>query len=219
MYQSMSYVIAVDTKTSLPKGMYINNDIPTYSFRTAPYKNKRLLIVAGSDHKVGEKITLKNAYTILENKVKEIYPDSEVLYHWCTEDCISLDKIPYIGDFSSIMPNLYVATGFKKWGISFSYVASKIITDKILGKENSYEELFKATRLEPIKNHEELGNMIKESVHSLVINKVKGTPDTLEDVRNGEGKIVEINGDKVGVYKDENGKCFYIKPVCKHLRM
>lgn len=217
MYQSMSYVIAVDTNCNLPDGMYINNEIPTYSFRTTPYNGKRLLIVAGSDHKVGEKIPLENAYKILENKVKEIYPESKVLYRWCTEDCISLDKIPYIGDFSNIMPNLYVATGYKKWGITSSYVASKIITDKILGYENPYEDIFKATRLEPIKNHEELGNMIKESIHSLVINKLKGVPDTLEDVQNDEGKIIEIDGDKVGVYKDKNGKCFFIKPTCAHL--
>lgn len=217
MYQSMSYVILVDTKTELPDGMYINSEIPTYSFRTVQYQNKKLLLVAGSDHKVGEKINLENAYEILEKKVKEIYPKSEVLYRWCTEDCISLDKIPYIGDFSNIMPNLYVATGFKKWGITFSYVASKIITDKILGKENPYEELFKATRLEPIKNREELGNMIKESMHSLVINKLKGSPDTLKDVEIGEGKIIEHDGKKVGVYRDENGKYFFIKPTCAHL--
>lgn len=219
MYQSMSYVIAVDTKTDLPDGMYINSQIPTYSFRTTPYQGRKLLIVAGSDHKVGEKINLENAYKILEDKAKELYPQSEVLYRWCTEDCISLDKIPYIGDFSNIMPNLYVATGFKKWGISFSYVASKIITDKILGKENPFEETFKATRLEPIKNREELGNMIKESMYSLVINKLKDTPDTLADIKNDEGKIVEIDGQKVGVYRDENGNCFFIKPVCAHLRL
>lgn len=219
MYQSMSYVIAVDTKTDLPEGMYINSQIPTYSFRITPYKDKKLLIVAGSDHKVGEKINLENAYKILEDKAKELYPQSEVLYRWCTEDCISLDKLPYIGDYSTIMPNLYVATGFKKWGITFSYVASKIITDKILGKENLFEETFKATRLEPIKNHEELGNMIKESMYSLVINKLKESPDTLADVKNDEGKIIEMDGEKVGVYKDKNGKYFFIKPVCAHLRL
>lgn len=217
MYQSMSYVIVVDTKCELPDGMYINNQIPIYSFRTTPYENKKLLIVAGSDHKVGEKINLENAYEILEKKVKELYPQSEVLYRWCTEDCISLDKIPYIGDFSNIMPNLYVATGFKKWGITFSYIASKIITDKILEHKNPYEELFKATRLEPIKNHEELGNMIKESIYSLVINKLKESPDTLEDVKINEGKIIELEGKKVGVYRDENGEYFFIKPVCAHL--
>lgn len=217
MYQSMSYVIAADTKCDLPEGMYINSSLPTYSFRTTPYGNKKLLIVAGSNHKTGEKINLENAYEILENKVKELYPQSEILYKWCTEDCISLDKIPYIGDFSSIMPNLYVATGFKKWGITFSNVASKIITDKILGIENKYENLFLATRLQPLKNHEELGNMIKESMHSLVINKLKSIPDVLADVKNNEGKIVEIDNQKVGVYRDENGKCFFIKPVCAHL--
>lgn len=125
MYQSMSYVIAADTKCELPEGMYINSTIPTYSFRTTPYENKKLLIVAGSDHKTGEQINLEKAYAILENKVKELYPQSEILYKWCTEDCISLDKIPYIGDFSSIMPNLYVATGFKKWGIFFLTLQAK----------------------------------------------------------------------------------------------
>ena len=115
------------------------------------------------------------------------------------------------------MPNLYVATGFKKWGISSSNLASKIITDKILNIENKYEEIFRATRLEPIKNHEELGNMIKESMYSLVINKLKTSPDTLSDVQNNEGKIVEIDGEKVGVYKNEYGECFFIKPICAHL--
>lgn len=217
MYQSMSYIIAVDTKADIPDGMYINSEIPTYSFRTAHYKGKKILLVTGSDHKVGEKINLENAYDILEKKVKELYPESEILYRWCTEDCISLDKIPYIGDFSNIMPNLYVATGFKKWGMTLSYVASKIISDKILGNKNPYEELFKATRLEPIKNRDELGNMIKESMYSLVINKLKESPATLEDVKTNEGKIIELEGKKVGVYRDENGKYFFIKPTCAHL--
>lgn len=217
MYQSMSYAIAVDTKCDLPEGMYINSEIPTYSFRTTPYQDKKLLIVVGCDHKTGEKIYLEDAYKILENKAKELYPDSEVLFKWCTEDCISLDKIPYIGDFSSIMPNLYVATGFKKWGISSSNLAARIITNKILGKPNRYEYVFKATRLEPIKNREELGNMIKESMYSLVINKLKDSPDTLKDVNNDEGKIVEIDNQKVGVYRDKNGEYFFIKPVCAHL--
>ncbi|MBQ8300242.1 MAG: FAD-dependent oxidoreductase [Clostridia bacterium] len=217
MYQSMSYAIAVDTKCDLPEGMYINSSIPTFSFRTTPYKDKKLLIVAGADHKTGEKIDLENAYEILEKKAKELYPESEVLYKWCTEDCISLDKIPYIGDFSSIMPNLYVATGFKKWGITFSNVASKIITDKILGNKNKYENTFEATRLEPIKNRDELGNMVKESIYSLVINKLKDSPDTLDDVGMDEGKIIEYENEKVGVYRDTNGKCYFIKPVCAHL--
>jgi glycine/D-amino acid oxidase-like deaminating enzyme/nitrite reductase/ring-hydroxylating ferredoxin subunit len=217
MYQSTSYIIVVDTKTELPDGMYINSESPTYSFRTTPFEGKKLLLVAGSDHKTGAKIDLTEAYENLEKRAKELYKKSEVLYRWSTEDCISLDKIPYIGEFSTTMENLYVATGFKKWGMSTSNVAANIITDKILGRENKYEYVFRSTRFQPVKNHEELGNMIKEVANSLVLNKLRIPKDKFEDVGVGEGKIIEIDGEKVGVYKDEDGEIYAVKPVCSHL--
>ena len=89
-----------------------------------------------------------------------MYPKCEVLYRWNTEDTIPLDKIPYIGEFSNLMPRIYVATGYKKWGMTSSNVAANIIVDKIMGNENEYEEIFKATRMEPIKNIKEVGNCI-----------------------------------------------------------
>ena len=217
MYQSTSYAIAVDTKTDLFPGMYINTKEPILSFRTINHNGKRLLLIAGNGHKTGENIELGNRYELLENTVKKLYPDSEVLYRWSTEDCISLDKIPYIGSFSKLMPNMYVATGFKKWGMTTSNIASNIITDKILGKENPYEDIFTATRLEPIKNHEELKNMIKQSLNSLVINKFKIPEEALETIKNDTGKIIEIDGKNIGIYKDKNGKIYAVKPNCTHL--
>ena len=217
MYQSTSYAIAVETKSDLFNGMYINTKEPILSFRTAKYKDKRLLIIAGNGHKTGENIEIGNRYEFLENTAKKLYPDSKILYRWCTEDCISLDKIPYIGSFSHFLPNMFVATGFKKWGMTTSNIASNIISDNILGKKNIYEDTFKATRLEPIKNHEELGNMIKQSVNSLVINKFKIPEEALKSMPNDSGKIIEIDGKNVGVYKNKDGKVFAVKPVCTHL--
>ena len=176
MYQSTSYVIAVDIGNKSFDGMYINSEQPTFSYRFVPfsgYGGKRLLLVGGADHKTGSKIDLSNAYKILEDEVRKYYPDCKVLYKWNTEDCITLDKIPYIGDFSHFMPNMYIGTGFNKWGMTSSNVAANIIVDKILGRTNEYEDVFKATRLHPIKNNAELGNMIKETANSLVINKFK----------------------------------------------
>ena len=217
MYQSTSYAIAVDTKTDLFPGMYINTKEPILSFRTINHNGKRLLLIGGNGHKTGENIELGNRYELLENTAKNLYPDSEILYRWSTEDCISLDKIPYIGSFSNLMPNMFVATGFKKWGMTTSNISSNIITDKILGKENPYEDIFTATRLEPIKNHEELGNMIKQSVNSLVINKFKIPEEALETIPNDSGKIIEIDGKNIGIYKDKKGKVYAVKPVCTHL--
>ena len=217
MYQVTSYLIAVETNESLFEGMYINSEDPTVSLRTAKYGDKRLLIVGGMDHKTGAKIDLSNSYKRLEEVAKQIYPDAKVLYRWNTEDCISLDKIPYIGEFSNLWPNVYVGTGYKKWGMTSSNLAANIITDKILGKENPYEDVFKSTRLKPIKNYEELGNMIKEVSYSAIINKLEKIDEYIKDVKQGEGKIVEVDGKKVGVYRNEEGKTYVVKPYCTHL--
>ena len=218
MYQSLSYVIGAETTKQELNGMYINSELPTISIRTTTLENgKNLLIVAGMDHKTGEKKDLSNKYEELIKIAKQIDPDCNVKYKWCTEDCISLDKIPYIGEFSNLMPNVYVGTGYKKWGITSSNVAANIIVDKISKRENAYEDVFTSTRLKPIKNHEEMGNMIKEVVKSLIIEKLKIPQKTLEDIEKENAKIIEIDNKKIGIYKDEKGNLYAIKPVCSHL--
>lgn len=217
MYQVTSYLIAIETQMPLFKGMYINSEEPTISLRTAKWNGKDVVLIGGMSHKTGAKIDLKDSYKKLEDVANKMYPDCKVLFRWNTEDCVSLDKIPYIGEFSNLWPNVYVATGFKKWGMTSSNIAANIITDKILKKENKYENVFKSTRLKPIKNYEELGNMLKEVSYSVLINKLKNIKEEIKDVKQGEGKIVEIEGKKVGVYRDIEGKVYLVKPYCTHL--
>lgn len=217
MYQSSSYVIGVDTKKTLFNGMYITEESPVYSFRTAYYRGKKILLLGGADHKTGTPVTYTDSYGLLENYAKKLYPDCEVLFRWDTRDCITLDKIPYIGEFSNLLPNVYVATGFKKWGMSTSHVAGKLISDLILENKNEYIDIYKATRVNPIKNSKEFGNMLKESVYSLLINKVKDIDSAISDIAVENGGIVEVNGEKIGVYKRDDGEIFTVKPYCKHL--
>jgi len=217
MYQSTSYIIAIETESKLPQGMYINEKPPIYSFRTATYNDKDILLIGGSDHKTGEPIPDNSKYEDLEKKAKGWYPDCKVLFKWNTRDCISLDKIPYIGEFSNLMSNMYIGTGFKKWGMAFSNIAAKIVTDKIMGKQNKYEETFTATRLKPIKNRWEVKNMVKESVESIALNKFKIESHSIDEIENDNGGIVKIDDDNVGVYKDKDGKIYVVNPVCTHL--
>ena len=128
-----------------------------------------------------------------------------------------LDKIPYIGQYSSIMPNMFVGTGFKKWGMTSSNVAANIIVDKIQGKKNKYEYVFSSTRLKPIKNMDEMKNMIVKSTNSLLFNKLKRANMNFDDIANNSGSIIEVNGQKVGIYKDSSGNIYAVKPVCTHL--
>ena len=217
MYQSKSHGIAIDANTDFFDGMYINSELPTKSFRTIKDGDKRLLAIVGCDYKTGSDINYENINTELEKIAKDMYPNCEIKYRWSAEDCISLDKIPYIGEFSKFMQNVYVATGFKKWGMTTSDVAGNIICDKICGIKNEYEDIFKATRTEPIKNIKEVENMIKQTGKSLILEKFEIPKDELTEIKNGEGKIINVNGKKVGIYLDEKGKVYAIKPVCSHL--
>lgn len=217
MYQSTSYGLAVDTKQELFEGMYINVKDPIYSFRTAMHNGKKVLVVVGADHKTGEAIENDKNYAILEKKVKELYPKSEILFRWNTQDCIGLDKIAYIGEFSIIMPNVYVGTGFKKWGITTSNVAANIITDKILGKSNKYADIYNSKRFKPIKNRWEMQNMIKQTVISFALEKAEIPTGSIEQIPNDSAEILKINGTNVGIYKDTSGNIFAVKPVCSHL--
>ena len=185
MYQEASYVVAFKTSANLFDGMYINSKSPIISLRTAlDSNNERIVLLGGSEHKVGNNDDINNSFLKLENLAKNLYPDCEFLYRWETQDCVSLDKIPYIGPFSSVWQNTYIATGFKKWGMTTSNVAANIICDSILGKENKYSSIFSSTRFNPIKNGSEFVNMIKQSVNSLVINRIKVPDDVLYELNN-----------------------------------
>lgn len=217
MYQSKSYVIAIEAENDFFPGMYINSELPTKSFRTIKDGDKRLLLISGFDHKTGADVDYSKLDKELEKVAKDLYPNCNIKYKWSAQDCISLDKIPYIGEFSKFMPNVYVGTGYKKWGMTLSNVAANIIYDKIQNRKNKYEDIFRATRVEPIKNIQEVENMLKQTTKSLVLEKFEISDEYLKDVKSGEGKIINVSGKKVGVYKDEKGSVYAVKPVCSHL--
>lgn len=217
MYQSTSYLIAIDPKKTLFNGMYISASDPVFSFRTAKYHGKDLLLIGGGEHKTGQPPSYQDSYGLLEAEAKKYYPNCEVLFRWNTRDCISLDKIPYIGPYSSIMPHMFVGTGFKKWGMTLSNVAANIITDMICGKSNKFSYLFDSSRLKPVKNIDEMKNILVHSTNSLLLNKLRPANMSFDEIANNSGSIIDVNNTKVGVYKDPNGKIFAVKPTCTHL--
>lgn len=217
MYQSSSYVIAFETNSQLFNGMYKNVESPSLSFRTINDNDRRLVILGGAEHKTGQDVNYQSTYGLLEQYAKTLYPDANILYKWSTRDCITLDKVAYIGEFSKVMTNVYIGTGFNKWGMTTSNVAANIIKDKIIGKENKYEEIFKATRVDPIKNKDEMKNMLVDTTKTVIGDRLKKEYLELEDIKNNEGGIIEKDGEKIGIYKDDKGNVYAVKPVCTHL--
>ena len=110
MYQEISYAVAAKMPADLEiKDSYICEERPVISIRTAKYNGEKYLLVIGNNHKTGEDIGTKNRYKVLEEVAQKI-TCNKVEYRWNTEDCISLDKIAYIGKYSNLVENMYVAT-------------------------------------------------------------------------------------------------------------
>ncbi len=220
MYQSTSYALALETDKKVPDGMYLNTNDPVLSFRTAKRPNRKdLLIISGGDHKTGYSPDSEDfyGYKYLEQQAKKYFPDCKILYKWDTRDSITLDKIPYIGEFSMFMPNAYVATGFNKWGMTSSNIAANIIKDEILGLKNLYAKTFNSNRFMPIKNRGEIKNMVKQVFSSYVSNRIKIPDEDLSKIKNDNGGIIRIDGRTFGIYKDKDGKIYAVNPTCTHL--
>ena len=69
----------------------------------------------------------------------------DISYQWSTQDYKTIDQIPFIGRMQE-NDEIYVATGFKKWGMTNSTVSALLLRDLILQKENPWRSLFSPQR-------------------------------------------------------------------------
>lgn len=138
MYQHRSYVIALENGPQVD-GMYVDESQTGLSFRN--YKD--LLLLGGGAHRTGKH---GGGWQELEAFSGQHYPGAQEKYRWATQDCMTLDHVPYIGQYSACTPDFYVATGFNKWGMTSSMAAAGILTDQILGRKNAYAAVFSPSR-------------------------------------------------------------------------
>ncbi len=157
LYQHRSYVMALRNAPDV-KGMYVDASLKGLSFRTSG----DLLLLGGGGHRTGKKGSNWRELTEFSRK---FYPGAEEVARWATQDCISLDGIPYIGQYARSTPNLYVATGFNKWGMTNAMVAATVLQDMVLGKYNDFSRVFAPNRRIL---HPQLGVNLFESLLGLI---------------------------------------------------
>ncbi len=138
LYQHRSYVLALEGAPDV-EGMYLDEREDGCSFRN--YGG--LLFIGGGDHKTGKR---GGGYTELKKLAAKAYPNAAEKYRWAAQDTMSLDAIPYIGRHRAGKGNLYVATGFNKWGMTGAMVASRLICDLIVYGCSELEDLYSPRR-------------------------------------------------------------------------
>lgn len=138
LYQHRSYVLALNNVTQM-QGMYVDESDTGLSFRSFG----DLLLLGGGAHRTGKN---GGGWQELEEFAAWSYPDSRMVARWATQDCMTLDGVPYTGQYSKHTPGLYVSTGFNKWGMSSAMAAAILLVDLVMDKENPCTELFSPSR-------------------------------------------------------------------------
>jgi glycine/D-amino acid oxidase-like deaminating enzyme len=138
LYQHRSYVLALRGAPPV-RGMYADEADTGLSFRSCG----DLLLLGGGGHRTGKQ---GGCWQELENFASRNYKNAETVGKWATQDCLTLDCIPYIGQYARSTPDVFVATGFNKWGMTNAMVAADILCDLVQGSSNPYAAVFDPSR-------------------------------------------------------------------------
>lgn len=214
MHQERSYVLALSDAGDVG-GMYIGVDQQKYSFRN----QDNYLLLGGCGHRTGENQS-GGCYEQLRKTAKKWYPNAKEAYAWSAQDCMSMDGVPYIGQYAANRPGWYVATGFRKWGMTSSMASAMIISDMILRgpKSKDFENsIFAPHRFTAPVSAGDMWKDVKTIGKGLLKSLFDIPEELVKDILPGHGGIVEHEGEKTGVYRDPAGVLHMVEPKCTHM--
>lgn len=216
LWADKSYALALKIKEAYPGGMYITAEEPGRSFRSLQCGEEELVIVGGEHHKTGLSKDTNRHYQALADYSHELFTVKNIPYRWSTQDCMTLDSIPYVGQFKSNTPNLYIATGFGKWGMTNSIASSLLLKDLILAGKSPWQEVYRPSRHTISASTKTFLVQNTSVAKELLKGKLSSAPKEFQ-LNPGEGKIVKIDGKKAGAYKDAQGAMHLVNTTCPHM--
>lgn len=216
LYPKRTYGIAVKTKRDWPDGSYINVSGSTRSIRTHVENGQKVLIVVGDGHTTGRSdVNMDEHLTNLIEFAEGIAGVDRIYAKWSAQDYDTPDQIPYIGRISD-KSNIYIASGFRKWGLSNGTLAGILISELIKDGNCRYEELYSRKRADYSRS---LGKTITEvglSVYELIKSKLEGT-ESIQDLKQGEGRVIRFEGKRAGIYRDFDDSVIILDITCTHM--
>ncbi|MBD2086325.1 FAD-dependent oxidoreductase [Coleofasciculus sp. FACHB-542] len=207
-----SYVIGVRLRSPLPPGLFWDTEEPYHYTRS--YKD--LLIIGGEDHKTGEDVDNEACFERLEVYARSLYDVASIDYRWSAQLYEPVDGLPYIGK-TAANSNIYVATGYSGNGMTFGTVGGMLTSDLILGRTNPWSDLYDPNRANILASAQRfVTENLGVAKHFVADRLFKSEGNEPSDVAPGEGKILDINGKKYAVYRDETDYLCSLSPVCTH---
>ena len=204
-YIEKSYVVVSKVKED---GNFtcISSSTPTYSTRFYQDGNIIYQICLAESHSTSVKQNDLEHF----QRVKQIFnlKDSDIVMTYSNTDIITPDHMPYIGELKD---NMYIACGYNTWGMTNGVLASKIISDMILEKENEFVDTFNPNRVN-LSNFIAFPMILFGQAKSFLGPKLNKNKSWYSD----RITFVNKNGKSLAIYKEENGFKHTIHNKCPH---
>lgn len=201
-----------------PPGYYINAGQPGHSIRTHAHEGRTFAVCAGPHSRPGHGEEIEKNFADLEQWLTSNFDSGPVEYRWVNEDYSPMDGAPFIGWSSDDEKDRYlVATGFAAWGFTNGAAAGMLFADLVEGRQNPWTKLFDATRIKPLAGAKEFVTENVKVAGDLVGGHFSSKPKSVDEVAPGEAAILNVDGDDIAAFRDEDGKVHAVSAVCSHL--
>jgi Rieske Fe-S protein len=110
-----------------------------------------------------------------------------------------------------------VATGYSGNGITFGTVAAILMRDLVLGQNNEWAELYSAGRIKPLAAAKDFAEENADVAARFVLDRLRAPAGSSVETRPGEGRVVEVDGQRLAVFRPERGHASAVSAVCTHL--
>lgn len=213
-----TYVISGSLeKDSLAENIYWDTDEPYNYFRVDKGEKEDRFILGGKDHKTGDSQQKEGTqFEALEKYFRETLPGIKFNTDraWSGQVIETIDGLAYIGKLP-INDKQIIGTGFSGNGMTYSTISGLITCDIVLGRANTSQELYDPKRFAGAKGFiEQNVGYLQKLISGHFLEK---RPHGLQSVKKDQGKVIEYNGKKIAIFRDENGKVTKLSPVCTHL--
>jgi glycine/D-amino acid oxidase-like deaminating enzyme/nitrite reductase/ring-hydroxylating ferredoxin subunit len=199
-----------------PAGMYWTAEDRIRSVRTAPLPDgRRLLIVTGEVFTPGSP-DVAGRFERLAAWAAERFGVTELAHHWAAQDNTTTDGLPFIGRLPGT-ERAFVATGFGGWGMSNGIAAGRLIAGLITADPPAWADLFNPSRVHPAKEAMRFASFQKQVVGHFVGDRIATRHGEADDLAPGEGAVVHADGERLAVYRGEDGRLRSLSAKCTHL--
>jgi glycine/D-amino acid oxidase-like deaminating enzyme/nitrite reductase/ring-hydroxylating ferredoxin subunit len=216
LVQNCSYIAALKGVKKI-SGIYVDCDDAGLSFRSARVGKENLLLLGWGAHKTGHETDVHH-YQALKEKATSLYPSASVVFQWSAQDCMTNDRIPLIGRYKQFGAHVYLAAGFNKWGMTSSMAAADILSDLIATGHSEVADVFSPSRANFGMRAEKFFQETADTAANFLRGYVEVPKGGVDRLKNGEGGIVEFEGEKIGAFRGKDGSLHGVKPVCTHMR-